>query len=93
MTVTLKRSGNRIPLIRHPVIPHPLVWHLKVVQRPEVPPSLTSGVRTDFVTLSWVMWTLFAHRAIIMASEESKDEQTRYCWQQETCNFNDSSEN
>jgi len=40
---------------------YPIVQHVrKIVQRPEVPISITSSARTNFLILSWVTGTLLS---------------------------------
>jgi len=52
----LTQDGTHSPLwISH----IPLIWHFqKFLPRLEVFSSVTSGVRTDALSFSWVMWTL-----------------------------------
>jgi hypothetical protein len=51
------------------------VWHLrKVVPRWEVPPSVTSVVQTDSVTIFWVMQTLLSILSYYNGFKRSKDE-------------------
>jgi len=43
------------------------------------------------MTLSWVIWTLLGSSNYCNGFRRSKDEKTKYCCQEATCNFNDSS--
>jgi hypothetical protein len=47
--------------------------------RPKVPPSITSGANSNYVTLSWVIWTLLSPLRYCSGFKTSKDEETRYC--------------
>ena len=44
------------------------------------------------MTLSWVIWTLLGSSNYFNGFRRSKDEKTKYCCQEATCNFKDSSE-
>jgi len=43
------------------------------------------------MTLSWVIWTLLGSSNYCNGFRRSKDDETKYCFQEATCNFNDSS--
>jgi hypothetical protein len=44
------------------------------------------------MTLSWVIWTLLGPSSYCNGFRRTKDEKTKYCCQEETFNFYDSSE-
>lgn len=59
---------------------HPTVQHMrKIVQRPEVRPSITSSAHTNSLILCWVTGTLLSPWRYYNGFKRSKDEWTRYC--------------
>jgi hypothetical protein len=81
---------SRIPLMQHLLISTPDSSTFEEnSSRTGSSAIVTPGayIYTDFVTLSWVIWTLLRTSGYYNGFRRSKDEQTRYCWQEETCNF------
>ena len=79
-------------LIWHLIIPHSS--YFSTWQKHSQDPNFCNTylpVHVLSMTLSWVVWTLLGSSDYCNGFRRSKDEKTKYCCQEATCNFNDSS--
>jgi hypothetical protein len=65
----------------------------KLLPRLAAPLSVISHMQTNSMSLSWVTWLFLGSSSYYNDIKRSKDEYTRHCWQQETCNLYSSSDN